>query len=291
MTQFITRVAPAPSGNFHVGTARTAYFNWLLAKATGGEFILRIDDTDDARNDEAYVDVIKDAMDWLGLDYSTSFRQSSRRASHVDHAKALVDKGLARMDGDAIRLNLADDLPTTWVDEISGTIKVTDNDRKLVGDLVLVRSDGHPTYHLSSIIDDVTSGVNYIARGTDHTSNTIKQIAIARAVFGAEKIDAMKFAHLGLIEIVVDGKRKKLSKRDEAASLLKFRDDGVSPEAMLNFLLRLGWSPSDANFDKHTKMITKDMAIELFMTGGKMKNSPVLFDPMKLASYNRAYSH
>lgn len=294
---FVTRIAPSPTGLFHMGTARTAYFNWLLARASGGRFILRIDDTDAARNDDSFIKVILDAMDWLGLDYDTIFRQSDRYLAHDDVAHRLIAAGLCTADhsdiGTAYRLNLPPDaLPATWTDEIAGTIKVTDNDRKNVSSLVLLRSDGAPTYHFASIVDDLACGVNYIVRGNDHLNNTIKQIAIVEAMklAGLYDGDLPKFAHLGLIQVVnADGKRVKLSKRDASASLLGFRDAGCSPAAMLNFLLRLGWSPTDANFDKTTKMVPKDDAVKLFLTAGRMRNSPVLFDPVFLNTLDRRY--
>lgn len=298
-----TRIAPSPTGMFHMGTARTAIFNWLMARATGGSFTLRIDDTDASRNDASAVKVIYDAMDWLGLDYDNTFRQSDRGVAYSRVISRLVDSGRARLveadkrdpvTGDIVgrsvvtKLNVPDALPDVWADVIKGDIRITDKDRDIIGDLVLARSDGSPTYHFASVADDIASDVNLVMRGVDHTANTAKQVAIWRAISDAPMPE---FAHLGLIEVIDpdSGKRKKLSKRDAGASLLDYRDAGVHPDAMFNYLLRLGWSPSDPNFDKHTPLITRDMALEMFIGGGKMKNSPVLFDPTKLNWYDRKY--
>lgn len=298
---YVTRIAPSPTGMFHVGTARTALFNWLMAKASGGKFILRIDDTDAARNDPAAVKVIFDAMDWLGLDFDETFSQSDHIANslYTDCGMALREDGLADfrdedfVDGRAPLRLKAIDLPDHWNDEIKGAIKITDSDRKLCDGLVLVRSDGAPTYHFASMIDDLFTGVNLVIRGVDHVSNTVKQLAIAEALRKAALPWALtpgpKFAHLGLIEHIdpLDGKRKKISKRDAGSNIMEYRDAGVHPDAMFNFLLRLGWSPSDANFDAHTPWVTRERAIEMFATAGRMKNSPVLLDPKKLASLDR----
>jgi glutamyl-tRNA synthetase len=294
MSKYVTRFAPSPTGDFHWGSARTAYQNWLAARASGGTYILRIDDTDAARNDDAYVDVILDAMSWLGLDYDAMFRQSHRRDVYDYYVNRLLDGDLAYRDvtdaGTAIRLKpVATRL--AWKDNIAGQIKITDNDRKNADGLVLMRSDGSPTYHFASIIDDIDMGVNLIIRGTDHINNTSKQLAIITALDMVLKtpVHPIEFAHVGLIDHMVDGKRKKMSKRDAAASLLDYRDRGYDPDAMLDFIIRLGWSPSDANFDRKVKMLTRDMAVDMFLTGGNLRSSPSLFDPVKLDSLNRRW--
>ena len=287
---YVTRIAPSPTGMFHLGTARTAYFNWLAARASGGRFILRIDDTDAARNDDAYVDVILDAMSWLGLKYDAMFRQSDRADVYDHYVNLLLNADLAYRDGTAVRLKpVATRL--AWKDMIAGNIKITDSDHKNADGLVLIRSDGTPTYHFASIVDDIDTGVNLIIRGTDHINNTSKQLAIITALdmVLTTPVHPIDFAHVGLIDHMVDGKRKKMSKRDDAASLLRYRDLGYSPDAILNFILRLGWSPSDANFDKKVRMLDRDMAVKMFLTDGRMRNSPVLFDPVMLDTLDRRY--
>lgn len=291
MRKFTTRIAPSPTGMFHLGTARTAYFNWLAAKATGGTMILRIDDTDANRNDDNAVKLIYDTMDWLGLDYGPTFKQSTHAKRYRVAADVLISKDRAYMDGDAVRLKLGD-LPPTWDDKIAGTVVINDNDKKLIDGLVLMKSDGTPTYNFATVVDDMTYGVNLIIRGTDHTSNTPKQIAIAWALrdfFGLDAgytyVNNITYAHVGLITL----NKKKISKRDGAASLLDYRDKGIKPDAMLNFMLRLGWSPSDPNFDKKHSLITKDMAVDMFFKDGSMRNSPAGMDLNKLDWYNRRY--
>lgn len=292
-----TRIAPSPTGLFHMGTARTAYFNWLAARASGGAFILRIDDTDDARNDDAYIDVIMDAMSWLGLDSDVVFKQSDRSDAYADYADRLVKAGSAYLDvgdnGTAVRLRIPDNFPDFWTDRIAGKIKISDRDREVIDGLVLIRSDGKPTYHFASIVDDIDYMINLVIRGSDHIANTPKQLAILTALDNifSTPVHKIEFAHVGLIETIDPdtGKRKKLSKRDAGASLLDYRDKGYSPDAMLNFLLRLGWSPTDGNFDKTHKIVDRDLATSLFLNDGKMRSSLALFDPVVLDKLDRRW--
>ena len=299
--KYVTRIAPSPTGMFHLGTARTAYFNWLAAKASGGRMILRIDDTDMKRNDPAAIKVIYDAMDWLGLDdYTLVSSQSANLLYYRDIAAALVEHDLAYVEDGAYWLK-ARDYPNYWTDDRAGPVKITKNDNDLINRLVLIRSDGIATYNFATVIDDIRTGVNYIIRGTDHTANTAKQVAIRSAIailmLRTRGIDEWlhghinpwimhpKYAHVGLITM----NKKKLSKRDAAVSLLDYRDKGIHPDAMLNFMLRLGWSPSDPNFDKKHSLITRDMAIDMFFKDGSMRNSPAGMDLLKLDWYDRRY--
>lgn len=292
---YVTRIAPSPTGMFHMGTARTAYFNWLAARASGGKFLLRIDDTDTARNDEAYVDVIHDALNWLGLDSAAVFRQSERMEFYREHVDLLLGKGLAYEDksaaGTAVRLRFPASMPATWADRIVGDVKVSDDHRKTIDGMVIWRSDGTPTYHFASVVDDWSMGVNFVIRGNDHLNNTPRQIAILKAFGEALQTDVPvpEYAHLGLIQVMKDGKRVKLSKRDEAASLLGFRDAGYEPEAMLNYLLFLGWASSAADFNRTHPTLDKATAAGLFLTEGSMKASPVLFDQGRLDSLNKLW--
>lgn len=273
-----TRVAPSPTGDFHIGTARTAYFNWLAARATGGRFLLRIDDTDLARNDAASVDVIHDCMNWLGLAPDDVFHQSSRLDRYRDVADSLISTGKAlRADNGAVLM--AGGASARWVDMISGDMIPNDKAHALAADQVLIKGDGMPVYHFASVIDDIDSGVNLVIRGMDHATNTYRHAGIYDAL-GA---DMPVFAHVGLIMF----NKKKLSKRDAAASLLGYRDNGVDPDALLNFILRMGWGPSKD--DKSVAIITRDMALDLFLDGGKMKASPAAMDLQKLTSFDRKY--
>lgn len=276
---YTTRIAPSPTGDFHLGTARTAYFNWLAARSTGGRFILRIDDTDLSRNSEASVQVIFDCMDWLGLDYDDCFRQSDR----MDHYKAiamdLVTNGLAEVaDNGAILLK--NGRSTLFTDMISGVNHPTDFEQSNAAGQVLIKADGMPVYHFATVVDDHDYGVNLIIRGIDHHSNTFRHSAIYDALMDAPPV----YAHLGLI--TQNG--KKISKRDAAASLLNYRADGIRSDAMLNFLLRMGWGPTKD--DKSMALIDKARAVDLFLSDGKMRNSPAGFDRQKLDSFNRKYA-
>jgi glutamyl-tRNA synthetase len=274
-----TRIAPSPSGDMHIGTARTAYFNWLAAKASGGKFILRIDDTNQDKIDQKYVDVITETMDWLGLTYDSIHFQSQRFDIYKSAAQSLVDNGKAKvLDNGAIALTEIV-MPEFWKDEVAGNVAVSNDDREKVKDLILLRGDGSPTYHFASVFDDADLDVNFILRGVDHISNTARQIAI----FNAIGKPVPKFAHVGLIHS--DG--KKMSKSDGAASMLSYREKGYDPDAMLNFLLRMGWGPRID--DKTTKIINKDRAVEMFLTQGSLRGAPSGMDVMKLDSFDRKY--
>ena len=273
-----TRIAPSPTGDFHLGTARTAYFNWLAARATGGKFILRVDDTDSERNVSGAADVIYDCMDWLGLDFDDDFTQSSRLDRYHAVAMSLVTQGFATVaDNGAVLLNW--DVPTTWTDAMAGVMVANDNDRKLYNNQVLLKGNGMPIYLFATVVDDIDSNINYVIRGADHFTNTHRHAAIYDALGATKPL----FAHVGLI--MVD--KKKMSKRDKAASLLGYRDSGYSPEAVRSTLLRLGWGPTVDN--KSTKFIDKDRAVTMFVTGGKMKANPATLDIGKLDYFKRIY--
>lgn len=273
-----TRFAPSPTGDMHLGNARTAYFNWLIARCTGGDFILRIDDTDQARNNDQSTQVIFDTLRWLGLDYDLSFRQSDRTAHYIATVDYLLSKNKAKVVDGVTYLNNID-LPDQWTDSIAGDIKISEKDLESTSWMVLLRSDRSPTYHLASVIDDIDYGVDWIVRGKDHISNTPKHIAIYRA------LDASipKFSHLGLLF----KDKKKLSKRDNASSMLHYMNAGYDPDAMLNFMLRMGWGPKVD--DKSTAILTRDDALRLFLDGGQMKNTDPNVDLDKLNSYDRKY--
>jgi len=287
MTPYTTRIAPSPTGDMHLGTARTAYFNWLAARATGGKFILRIDDTDQARNVDECVDDIFRVMKWLGLDYDEVVYQSKRLDAYRGIVHSMLDRGLAREDEGAIRFapppKMREGL-TSWNDELAGEVKITDRDWDSIDGLVLMKSDGFPTYNFASMVDDATLGINFIIRGKDHTSNTSKQIPLFYAAGLIDPAgDFPKFAHLGLLF----KSKKKLSKRDGVGSMVGLMEAGYDPDAVLNFMLRLGWGPTVD--DKTTKILDRDRALELFLDGGKMKNSQANVDEAKLNSFDRKY--
>lgn len=276
----ITRIAPSPTGMFHLGSARTALFNWLVAKSTGGQFILRIDDTDVDRNVPEAFQVIDDALDWLNLKPDVRFRQSDRLNIYKSKADILLNNGSAYKDGDAVRLKLPNNLPDSFTDTISGIIPIHDTNKTQIDGMVLIKSDGYPTYHFASVIDDIDYNVSWIIRGQDHLTNTTKHIAIAQAL-GADFNPL--WSHIGLLT----QKGKKLSKRDGAASLLSYKDEGINSDAMCNWLLRLGWGPTID--DKTTRTILRDRALELFLNGGSMRSSPSNLDRALLDSFDRRY--
>lgn len=284
MTPYITRIAPSPTGHFHLGTARTAYFNWLAARATDGKFLLRIDDTDAARNNDAFIDVIYKAMDYLRLDFDATFKQSDRKDRYRQVALDLVAKGRAVHRDGAVFLNHSLTLPsaaTGFVDAAVGHVGVTQLDHDFVANMVLLKSDGMATYHFANVIDDIDTGVNFILRGTDHISNTMKQVALYRTL----DADIPKYAHVGLLPDLATG--RKLSKSTGARSLLDFQADGVDADAMCNFLLRMGWGPKAD--DKTVATISRDRALALFLDGGNLRGASSKADFAKLASLDKTY--
>jgi glutamyl/glutaminyl-tRNA synthetase len=289
MTAYITRIAPSPTGHLHVGTARTALFSWLLAKATGGKFILRLDDTDTDRNMVEAEQPIFDGLKWLGLEWDRFYRQSERTDIYKSWACHLLNKGYAfEADNGAVILKWDNAfMPRSWTDEVVGEVPITEtNIEQIDGRTVLLRGGdklGQATYQFASVVDDYVTGVNYICRGTDHISNTAKQVAIWTALEGCEaKGKALpKFAHVGLIF----SNKKKMSKRDGAASLLQYRDEGFHPDALFNGLLRMGWGPTVD--DKTNSVLSRERAIELFIDGGRMRSANSNFDPVKLAWFDK----
>lgn len=286
-----TRIAPSPTGDMHIGTARTAYFNWLAARASGGRFVLRIDDTDQKRSDPAFTKVILDTMDWLGLDHDALVYQSDRFPAYKSAANALVKDGWAKEHEGAIVFTLEPRrkegyiFPPSWKDEIKGDVRITEDDKDNMDGMVLIKSDGSPAYNFCSVVDDMLLGINYVIRGVDHITNTAKQVILWEALNGCSILTTPlpKFAHLGLI--CVSG--KPMSKRDGAASMLHYRNAGYDPDAMLNFLGRLGWGPTVD--DKTAVILDKARMLELFLSGGKMRNASAGFDLSKLESFDRKY--
>ncbi len=280
-----TRIAPSPTGDMHLGTARTAYFNWLAARASGGKFILRIDDTDNARNKKEHVDVILNTMDWLGLNYDELHYQSQRSSNYKKAAQKLVDEDFAEvLENGAIALkdSVAHKfLPESWEDNIAGIIKMTDHDKKVTNKLILIKGDGTPSYNFATSLDDLEMGITHVIRGHDHIANTAKQLTIMNAL--RRRVAVPQYSHVGLIF----ANKKKLSKRDSAASLLYYKGLGYSPDALLNFMLRLGWAERDG---KTISTISKEKAIDLFLTHGRMRNQSANMDISHLNSMQRKYT-
>ena len=252
------RFAPSPTGYLHIGGARTALFNWLYARHTGGTFVLRIEDTDAARNSQEAVDVIINGLRWLGLDWDEGpltgdatglckgdygpYFQSQRKANYQRRVEALLSHGLAYEHEGAVKFKMQRE-PITIHDLVIGDVVRPLTDREeLDPDFVIQRSDGQPVFHLVNVVDDIEMNITHVIRGEDHVSNTAKHIAL----FNAFGVKPPHFAHIPLI---LNGDGSKMSKRDKGASLMTYLDDGFLPEALDNYLCLLGWSPKD-NLEK-----------------------------------------
>ncbi|MBP2312369.1 glutamate--tRNA ligase [Azospirillum soli] len=308
----VTRFAPSPTGFLHIGGARTALFNWLYAKHTGGKYLLRIEDTDRQRSTDAAVDAILDGLSWLGLTWDgEAISQFARKDRHAEVAKQMLDAGKAyycyaspeeldemraaqkaagqpvRYDGrwrdrdpseapagvkPVIRLKAPQEGETVLKDHVQGEVRVQNAQ---LDDLILLRADGTPTYLLAVVVDDHDMGVTHVIRGDDHLTNTFRQIQI----YNAMGWDLPDFGHIPLIH-GPDG--AKLSKRHGALGVDAYRDMGYLPEAVRNYLLRLGWAHGD------DEIISTEQAIEWFNLEG-IGRSPSRFDFAKLENLNAHY--
>src|SRR6266508_3555893 len=243
------RMAPSPTGFLHVGVARTFIFNWLFARQQEGECLLRIENTDMNREVEGATEQIQRSLAWLGGDWDALSFQLERQARCEAEAQRLVEAGHAYEDEGAIRFRMPDDGVTAWDDLVLGRVEVPNRELE---DVVLVRSDGRPTYNFASPIEDWHDESTHVVRGRDHISNTPKQITILRAL-GAEP---PAYAHM---PDVLGDDGKKLSKRHGAQSLDEFRDMGYYAPALMNFLALLGWS-----YDDKTTIMSRDELIGRF---------------------------
>lgn len=229
------RFAPSPTGYLHVGGARTALFNWLFARQTGGSFLLRIEDTDRQRSSEQHTDVIRDGLTWLGLNWDEDIVfQGEGIGRHCALADELLTGGNAYVDEGAVRFRMPQE-EIAWDDEVGGHISFRGND---IQDWVILRSDRTPTYNFTVVADDLEMRISHVIRGADHISNTPKQIAVFRALGRTPPV----FAHVPMIH-GPDG--HKLSKRHGATAVGDYRRLGILPEALRNFLALLGWNPKD----------------------------------------------
>lgn len=316
--KIVTRFAPSPTGFLHIGGARTALFNWLFARHYGGKALLRIEDTDHKRSTQEAIDAILEGLEWLGLDYDAEPTFQSRNASrHTDVAQALLDHGHAyrcyattqeleamrakqrahkqplRYDGrwrnrdatDApddqsctVRLKTPERGETVIEDLVQGRVAVQNEE---IDDYILLRADGTPTYMLAAVVDDHDMGCTHVIRGDDHLNNAFRQLPIYRAMNQIEGgWSDPAYAHIPLIH-GSDG--AKLSKRHGALGVEAYRDEmGILPEALFNYLLRLGWGHGDC------EEISREEAIELFELDGVGK-SPSRFDLKKLQNLNGHY--
>jgi glutamyl-tRNA synthetase len=267
-------MAPSPTGLLHIGNVRTALFNWLFARHEGGEFRLRIENTDTAREVYEATEQIQESLRWLGLDWDGEVTfQLDRMNDTRAVAERLVEEGTAYEDEGAIRFRMPDEGMTAFDDVVLGRIEVPNAELE---DLVLVRSDGRPTYNFASPLEDMWDGITHVIRGPDHISNTPKQINLLRAV-GA---DLPVYAHVPMVN-GADG--AKLSKRHGAVSVEDFRKAGYVPEALMNFLALLGWAP-----DGETTVMSRDELVERFSLE-RVGASPATFDYAKLDWLNGVY--
>src|SRR5215207_7703467 len=268
------RFAPSPTGALHIGGARTALYNWLLARGQGGAFVLRIEDTDRERSTPENVEQILDALTWLELDWDEGpISQAERVGRHREEIDRLLADGHAYDDEGAVRLRVPDEGQTVVHDEIRGEIVF---DHSAIDDFVIARSDGSPLYNLAVAVDDHDMGITHVVRGADHISNTPRQLMIMKAL-GA---DPPTYAHLPLLH-GPDG--KKLSKRHGAASVQELRDAGYLPEAVCNYIALLGWG-----YDESTTFFATDELVERFDLSRVSKN-PAVFDEQKLRWMNGRY--
>jgi glutamyl-tRNA synthetase len=272
--QVRVRFAPSPTGLLHIGGAHTALFNWLFARHEGGEFRLRIENTDTSREVAEAAQQIEESLRWLGLDWDgvVTF-QLDRMGRCREEARRLVDEGAAYEDEGAIRIRMPDEGTTAWEDLVRGRIEYPN---EKLEDLVAVRADGRPTYNFASPVEDWLDGVTHVIRGEDHISNTPKQIRILEAL-GAP---APSYAHLANI-LGSDG--RKLSKRHGAVSVEEFRRDGYYAPALLNYLALLGWS-----YDDRTEIFSGDELVRHFSLD-RVGASPATFDYQKLTHLNGVY--
>jgi glutamyl-tRNA synthetase len=270
----VVRFAPSPTGMLHIGGVRTALFNWLFARNRGGEFRLRIENTDTSREVAKATEQIQDSLRWLGLDWDGEVTfQLDRMERSREEAGRLVAEGKAYEDEGAIRFRMPDEGVTDWDDVVLGRVEVPNEQ---LDDLVLVRSDGRPTYNFASPVEDWLDAITHVIRGSDHVSNTPKQLQILRALGATPPV----YAHLPSVN-GADG--RKLSKRHGAIGVDEFRADGYLPEALVNFLALLGWS-----YDDKTTIMSRDELVERF-TLERVGASPATFDYAKLDWMNGEY--
>lgn len=274
------RFAPSPTGQVHIGNIRTAIFNWLFARHNGGKFLLRIEDTDRERSTPEAVETVLNSLDWLGMNHDEEpLYQSSRTTAHLDAAETLLSKGLAYKEdkgntgkGECVILK-APSKDVSFADEVKGTLTKKAADMQ---DMVIVRSDGTPVFHLANVVDDIEMNITHIIRGDDHVENTYKHIPVFEALGAAPP----RYAHLPMI---INQQGKPYSKRDGAAFIGEFREQGYLADALFNYLALLGWSPGD----DREKMDRAEM-ITAF-TLDRIKSGPAQMDLRKLTHINQLY--
>ena len=299
MSEVRVRFAPSPTGFFHIGSARTALFNWLYARHTGGRFILRIEDTDKERNTEEALRVLLSGMRWLGLDWDEGpevggdygpYFQSQRQAVYDEYLERLREAGRCyekdgavwfRLEGE--RYTEYDDFKKAEVEKVKTAPVIIDDavrgrvERSEETDFVIIRKDGNPVFHFVNVVDDIAMGITHVIRGEDHLSNTSKHVELFRA-FGVEP---PRFAHIPLI--LKESGPGKMSKRDKGALVEDYETRGFLAAAVRNYISLLGWNPKDDR-----EKLTIDETVELFDFPGINKGN-ARFDERKLSALNSEY--
>ena len=283
MSEIRVRFAPSPTGQVHIGNIRAAIFNWLYARHVGGKFLLRIEDTDLERSTPEAIRALLDVMRWLGLDYDEpEVYQTKNVKRHLECAERLVRDGFAyRAEkatkdgkaGEVVIFRMPKEGVLAYDDLVKGHMEKKAADTQ---DFVIVRSDGSPVFHLANVVDDIDQGITHVIRGDDHVENTFKHLELFKAL----GVPPPRYGHLPMI---VNAQGKPYSKRDGAAFVGEFREQGFLPEALFNYLLLLGWNPGDDR-----EVLTRDEMVSLF-TLEACHSSPAKFDIKKLTWMNGEY--
>ena len=271
MEKVRVRFAPSPTGIPHIGNTRTALFNFLFAKKNKGKYILRIEDTDRTRYEENAEKGILEILQWLGLLWDEKYTQSDRLEIYKEHAQLLKKNGFAYEDDGALRFKMLKDGATTWIDAVGQKEISFKNETQ--EDFIILKSDGYPTYNFANVIDDYLMGITHVIRGEEFISSTPKHVQLYKAFAWNQPI----FAHL---PIILGKDKRKLSKREGAKSVLEYRADGYLREAILNYMVLVGWTPLGGQ-----EQMSIEKMIELFDLGDVNTANPI-FDPQKLEWLN-----
>ncbi len=275
--KIITRFAPSPTGALHIGAARTALFNFLFSKQQGGDMLLRIEDTDKERSKKIYEEEIIESLRWLSISYSALHKQSDRVHLYARYIARLIDDNYAYPAEDGVIRFKNPNKIISFHDRIRGDITTDTTD---LGDFVIARNDKDPLYHLAVVIDDYEMGITHVIRGEEHISNTPRQILIQEAI-GATRPE---YAHIPLI---LSPDRSKLSKRHGAMPVLDYKKEGYVPEAIVNFMALLGWSPQHNNASEKEIFTLEELASVFSLEG--VQKSGAIFDIIKLKWINREH--
>lgn len=301
MNNVRVRFAPSPTGSTHIGTARTALFNWLFARKEGGVFVLRIEDTDKERNTQDALDELIDGLKWLGLDWDEGpvkggdygpYFQSQRNEIYARYLQILKDKGRAYEKDGAVFFKLEGERYTEYDDYLKGDVEKVKSQPVVIQDIirgnvtrreerdfVLQRSNGDPSFHFANVVDDISMEITHVIRGEDHLSNTSKHIEL----FNAFEVDPPKFAHLPMILKNPKEGKGKMSKRDKGALISEYRERNFLPEAVRNFIALLGWSPKDDQEVFSLEELISRFSLEDVQKGGAR------FDEQKMSHLNFEY--